>query len=71
MKHIFKISMIALIILLLCGICITVFAHPGDTDSGGGHYDHSTGNYHYHHGYAAHDHYDMDGDGDIDCPYNF
>lgn len=46
-------------------------AHPGDTDSNGGHYDRSTGEYHYHHGYPAHDHYDMDGDGDIDCPYDF
>lgn len=46
-------------------------AHPGKTDSNGGHYDHDTGEYHYHHGYPAHDHYDMDGDGDIDCPYDF
>lgn len=50
---------------------IIAFAHPGRTDSNGGHTDHSTGEYHYHHGYEAHDHYDMDGDGDKDCPFNF
>ena len=49
----------------------SVSAHPGRTDSKGGHTDHSTGEYHYHHGYSAHDHYDMDGDGDEDCPYDF
>ena len=46
-------------------------AHPGRTDSNGGHTNHSTGEYHYHHGYNAHNHYDIDGDGDKDCPYNF
>lgn len=50
---------------------ITASAHPGKTDSNGGHTDHSTGEYHYHHGYPAHSHYDIDGDGDIDCPYDF
>lgn len=45
--------------------------HGGRTDEWGGHYDHSTGEYHYHHGYPAHDHYDIDGDGTVDCPYNF
>ena len=49
----------------------SVSAHPGRTDSSGGHTNHSTGEYHYHHGYSAHDHYDMDGDGVIDCPYDF
>ena len=48
-----------------------VFAHPGRTDSAGGHYDRSTGEYHWHHGMSAHQHYDMDGDGILDCPYNF
>lgn len=47
------------------------FLHPGRTDSNGGHYDRSTGEYHYHHGYSAHQHYDMDGDGKKDCPYDF
>lgn len=50
---------------------IVVYAHPGRTDSNGGHTDHSTGEYHYHHGYPEHDHYDMDGDGYLDCPYDF
>lgn len=50
---------------------IVVYAHPGRTDSEGGHYDRSTGEYHYHHGNPAHDHYDMDGDGVADCPYDF
>ena len=58
-------------VCLLSLLIYTVFAHPGRTDSNGGHTDHSTGEYHYHHGYSAHDHYDMDGDGDIDCPFNF
>lgn len=49
---------------------ITVL-HGGRTDSNGGHYNRSTGEYHYHHGYSAHDHYDMNGDGIIDCPYTF
>lgn len=50
---------------------VSVYAHPGRTDSNGGHYDRSTGEYHYHHGYPAHAHYDMDGDGTIDCPFDF
>lgn len=46
------------ILLLVCLIlsAITVFAHPGDTDSDGGHYDRQNGGYHYHHGYPAHQH---------------
>lgn len=59
------------IFLVLCLLCIPVYAHSGGTDSNGGHTDSSTGDYHYHHGYSAHDHYDMDGDGDVDCPYDF
>lgn len=50
---------------------IVVYAHPGRTDSEGGHYDSNTDEYHYHHGYTEHDHYDMDGDGILDCPYDF
>lgn len=34
----------------------TVYAHSGGTDSSGGHYDRSTGEYHYHHGHPAHQH---------------
>lgn len=65
-------------ILLLCLhvflsslLVLSASAHGGKTDSNGGHYDDSTGEYHYHHGYPAHDHRDADGDGDVDCPYNF
>lgn len=41
------------------------YAHPGGTDSNGGHYDQSTGQYHYHHGYPAHQHENDQ------CPYDF
>lgn len=67
--------------ILLCILCsvlllfsmsaLTVYAHPGGTDSNGGHRDRTTGEYHYHHGYEAHDHYDSDGDGVLDCPFDF
>jgi hypothetical protein len=67
-KFLCIISIVALCISLLT---IVASAHSGRTDSNGGHYDRSTGEYHYHHGYPAHDHYDIDGDGDIDCPYKF
>lgn len=59
-----------LLIVLIVTPCIAL-AHPGGTDSEGGHTDHSTGEYHYHHGYPAHEHKDMDGDGKKDCPYDF
>ncbi len=48
------------VVLLLS---ITVCAHSGGTDSKGGHYNRSTGEYHYHHGKPAHDH-----PGGV-CPY--
>ena len=58
--------------LALClSLSVVASAHPGRTDSDGGHTDHSTGEYHYHHGYPAHQHRDLDGDGDLDCPYSF
>ena len=60
-----------LLILIVFVLTIPVRAHPGGTDGNGGHYDHSTGEYHYHHGYGAHDHEDLDGDGVLDCPHNF
>lgn len=44
--------------------CVPVHAHSGRTDEFGGHYDHSTGEYHYHHGYEAHQH------NDGKCPYD-
>lgn len=35
-------------------LCSTVGAHPGRTDSSGGHYNRKTGEYHYHNGgYAS------------------
>lgn len=43
-------------LLLLILLPVTAFAHSGKTDSSGGHYNRSTGEYHYHHGYSAHDH---------------
>lgn len=52
------------IFAILCVLfCLSVSAHSGRTDSRGGHYDRSTGEYHYHHGYSAHQH-----PGGI-CPY--
>lgn len=57
------IPILACILLLFC--CSVSFAHPGNTDSNGGHYDRSTGKYHYHHGYPAHQHPDGR------CPYNY
>ena len=67
---------ILFVLALVAFLYISVFAsfellHNGKTDFMGGHYDHSTGDYHYHHGYSAHDHYDVDGDGTIDGPYDF
>ena len=49
------------LVILLCVVPVS-YAHPGRTDSKGGHIDHSTGEYHYHHGYPAHSH-------DNGCPY--
>lgn len=66
-----KFLAVASIVLCAMLCIIVVTAHSGRTDSSGGHYNHSTGEYHYHHGESAHDHYDMDGDGKKDCPYNF
>ncbi len=63
-----KFSLCIIMALLLLTVAS---AHPGRTDSHGGHYDSETGEYHYHHGYAAHQHTDLDGDGKADCPYNF
>lgn len=58
-----------IVLIFLCSLASTVYAHPGRTDSNGGHHDGD--GYHYHHGYSAHDHKDMDCDGDLDCPYDF
>ena len=56
-------------ITLCLTLSIVAYAHPGGTDSSGGHTNHDTGEYHYHHGYSAHQHTDTDGDGVLDCPY--
>ena len=57
-------SIVLVISAILCVLfCLSVSAHSGRTDSRGGHYDRSTGEYHYHHGYSAHQH-----PGGI-CPY--
>lgn len=52
-------------VLVLILLCTPVLAHSGRTDSDGGHYDSTTGEYHYHHGYPAHQHPDGI------CPYDF
>ena len=67
----FRLSISTALLILIAALALIVNAHPGKTDSSGGHTDKSTGEYHYHHGYSAHDHYDMDGDGIRDCPYDF
>lgn len=53
-------------LVLAVTLCIgSASAHPGRTDANGGHYNHSTGEYHYHHGYPAHQHTDGV------CPYDY
>lgn len=53
-------------VFLCVAVCTALaFAHSGRTDGDGGHYDHSSGEYHYHHGYPAHQHEDGV------CPYGF
>lgn len=59
-----KIKTFTTIFLCVALFSIPTSAHSGGTDSNGGHYNHSTGEYHYHHGYSAHQH--IDGV----CPYN-
>ena len=51
--------------LIFAILTMSAFAHPGRTDSKGGHHDRSTGEYHYHHGYEAHQHTNGK------CPYDF
>ena len=52
MKRLFTFMFVLLFITLAT---LTTYAHSGGTDYKGGHYDHSTGEYHYHHGHPAHD----------------
>lgn len=56
---------IILIAVLVCILSLSASAHSGGTDSKGGHYVESTGEYHYHHGFPAHQHTDGV------CPYEF
>lgn len=53
-KRVFALWIIIVTLLIL--LCSVSFAHSGRTDANGGHYDHSTGEYHYHHGHPAHQH---------------
>lgn len=66
-----KVFSLVFSLVLAFSLAPVVFAHPGGTDSSGGHTDRLTGGYHYHHGYSAHQHEDLDGDGDLDCPYDY
>lgn len=63
-----KFITLVLIVILIATIPVLTFAHPGRTDSSGGHHDYSNasglGSYHYHHGYGPHLH-----DGGV-CPYD-
>ena len=51
------------LLIIFISLFTISFAHSGRTDSSGGHYNRSTGEYHYHHGYSAHQHYNGI------CPY--
>ncbi len=55
---------IVVLLIIFMSLFTISFAHSGRTDSNGGHYDRSTGEYHYHHGYPAHQH-----NADGSCPY--
>lgn len=63
MKIVKTTALCLLIFLTVIALALPVQAHSGRTDSSGGHYDSSTGEYHYHHGYPAHQH-----TGGV-CPY--
>lgn len=54
-----------LVILTCVLLLMPASAHSGGTDSQGGHYNRSTGEYHFHHGYPAHQH-----ENGV-CPYAF
>lgn len=51
-----KIFLCFLALLIIVIVFIPTDAHSGGTDANGGHWDHSTGEYHYHHGKPAHQH---------------
>lgn len=65
LKTAYKIAVLFSAMLLLFSCALIVSAHPGRTDSSGGHHNRSTGGYHYHHGYPAHQH--VNGV----CPYEY
>lgn len=48
-----RICSIIICLIAVVAFTLSVFAHPGRTDANGGHYDHSTGEYHYHNGSSA------------------
>lgn len=64
MKHRVGIRVAAGVCAFMVLAC-PAFAHSGRTDSKGGHYNRSTGEYHYHHGYSAHQH-----ENGV-CPYDY
>lgn len=45
-----KILFSVVAVMLIAGLSLTVSAHPGRTDSKGGHWNRKTGTYHYHNG---------------------
>lgn len=51
-------------LVIVAAMTVSALAHSGGTDSKGGHYNRSTGEYHYHHGNPAHQH--INGE----CPYD-
>lgn len=48
--------LLAVVLVLLMLLPAAALAHPGRTDSSGGHHDYIHGGYHYHHGRSAHQH---------------
>lgn len=57
-KNIINIKIFFIFLVLLVSISIEAFAHPGSLDENGGHYNHSTGEYHYHDGLHTESDYD-------------
>ena len=58
-------KVIVFALALLSVLPVLAFAHPGNTDSKGGHHVTATGEYHYHHGQPAHQHPNGE------CPYDY
>lgn len=52
-----RVSKITILLFFLIFLSFSfLYSHSGRTDSSGGHYNRSTGEYHYHHGYGPHQH---------------